>query len=51
VLVLEEGKEHVGINETRDGLEYIKAFVKKNRHTNNLDTNCLKNEVKVFKLS
>jgi hypothetical protein len=30
VSVLQEGKKHVGRNETRDGLEYIKAFVKKN---------------------
>jgi len=39
VLVLQEGKRHVGRNETRDDLEYIKAFVLKNSHTNNLDTN------------
>jgi hypothetical protein len=39
VLVLQEDKKHVERNETRDGLEYIKATVKKKSHTNNLDTN------------
>jgi hypothetical protein len=27
-------QKHVGRNETSDGLEYIKAFVQKNSHTN-----------------